>query len=263
MAPTTQWFVRNNQRVFGPFTPKQLKQLADSGKLTPGMEVRDGAAGKWLRAAKLRGLFTAEQLAAVAGGVIKEEVVDEVEVVDEAELIEPLDLAAVPSTASVEDDPFLAGTASSDDQPWVELSDVAFNAPVVAPVAVAATAAGPILEQAPTKPLDANKVAQDYLDKAAVEVADYHLHAHKSRKLSGDFGTWAFDAMLALSIGSALYFFLCGIFAALPLGFMARKAYDAGDDSKTIAFLVVVALILVGHSAYVVYLWNTRPELQR
>jgi S1-C subfamily serine protease len=51
------WFVRKNGKTHGPFTARQLKQLAEHRKLLSDDEVRKGESGEWLRAEKVKGLF--------------------------------------------------------------------------------------------------------------------------------------------------------------------------------------------------------------
>lgn len=57
---STQWFVKIDDKVTGPYTSKQLKQLAKNG-LTPSADVCKGDNGKpskqWVSATKVRGLF--------------------------------------------------------------------------------------------------------------------------------------------------------------------------------------------------------------
>ena len=52
-----QWYVKVRDRVHGPFSSKQLKQLAALGKISPDTLVRLGDDGNWLPAAKVKGLF--------------------------------------------------------------------------------------------------------------------------------------------------------------------------------------------------------------
>lgn len=57
MASEQLWFVKHRGKEQGPFSPKQLKHLAESGKITPENEVRMGNDGDWMAAAKIKGLF--------------------------------------------------------------------------------------------------------------------------------------------------------------------------------------------------------------
>ena len=56
-----EWFVKTNDQIQGPLSASQLKQLADTGKVTPTHLVCQGAEGtpgeKWAQAAKVKGLF--------------------------------------------------------------------------------------------------------------------------------------------------------------------------------------------------------------
>ncbi len=54
----SQWFVGIANKVHGPFTSEQLKQLAASGRLTQTAVVRQGENGKWHPATKVKGLFS-------------------------------------------------------------------------------------------------------------------------------------------------------------------------------------------------------------
>ena len=55
-----QWFIVQSDDEDGPHTSSQLKSLADSGFLTPQMEVREANRTKSIPAGKLRGLFADE-----------------------------------------------------------------------------------------------------------------------------------------------------------------------------------------------------------
>ncbi len=56
-----QWFVKGDGKNEGPFAAAQLKQLADTGRITPAHLVCQGTDGtpseKWAQAAKVKGLF--------------------------------------------------------------------------------------------------------------------------------------------------------------------------------------------------------------
>ncbi len=66
---STQWFVKIDGKVTGPYTSKQMKQLAQEG-LTPSADVCKGDNGKpskqWVSASKVRGLFDAPKLESTA-----------------------------------------------------------------------------------------------------------------------------------------------------------------------------------------------------
>jgi hypothetical protein len=51
------WYVRDGQKVFGPFDSTRLKQFADARKITVSTEVSQSPDGPWARAEKVRGLF--------------------------------------------------------------------------------------------------------------------------------------------------------------------------------------------------------------
>lgn len=52
-----EYQVRMDGTVHGPFSAKQLKKLADSGRITEDAEVRQGDDGPWFPATKVKGLF--------------------------------------------------------------------------------------------------------------------------------------------------------------------------------------------------------------
>jgi len=51
------WFVTLDGKEHGPLSSSQLKQLAGQGKVSPDTDVRQGSSGKWVPAAKVKGLF--------------------------------------------------------------------------------------------------------------------------------------------------------------------------------------------------------------
>src|SRR5207302_9872255 len=53
----TEFFYRSGPNEFGPLDATELKQLAASGRLGTGDEVRRGRSGKWISAASVHGLF--------------------------------------------------------------------------------------------------------------------------------------------------------------------------------------------------------------
>lgn len=58
MSSDQIWFVKDRGKEQGPFSEKQLKQLAESGRITPESKVRHEAMGRsWMPAAKIQGLF--------------------------------------------------------------------------------------------------------------------------------------------------------------------------------------------------------------
>jgi len=54
----TEWYVRVGNTEHGPFSSEVLKQLASNGKVARDMPVKRGAAGNWVLASAVKGLFT-------------------------------------------------------------------------------------------------------------------------------------------------------------------------------------------------------------
>ncbi len=52
-----QWFCATSGKILGPMTSRQLKTLAEEGRLQRDDRIRQGTDGKWVAAAKVRGLF--------------------------------------------------------------------------------------------------------------------------------------------------------------------------------------------------------------
>lgn len=55
------WYYARDGKKIGPFTSKELKELAADGRLTPADLVRRDADIKWRRAAKVQGLFSDQE----------------------------------------------------------------------------------------------------------------------------------------------------------------------------------------------------------
>ena len=53
----TQWYYRRHGRSHGPFSPKQFKQLATSGRIQPTDEIRKDDMPNWVPGTKIEGLF--------------------------------------------------------------------------------------------------------------------------------------------------------------------------------------------------------------
>ena len=53
----TQWYYRRRGQSYGPFTPKQFKQLALSGRIQPSDEIRKDDMPAWVPGTKIEGLF--------------------------------------------------------------------------------------------------------------------------------------------------------------------------------------------------------------
>jgi hypothetical protein len=54
------WFTKHRDNSQGPFTSKQLKQLADSGQIMPESHIRMGYDGDWVPASSVKGLFSSQ-----------------------------------------------------------------------------------------------------------------------------------------------------------------------------------------------------------
>ncbi|MCO6457106.1 MAG: DUF4339 domain-containing protein [Pirellulaceae bacterium] len=52
-----QWYCRIGDQQLGPITADLLRQLAEQGQLTPDSLVRQGEAGSWVPASRVRGLY--------------------------------------------------------------------------------------------------------------------------------------------------------------------------------------------------------------
>lgn len=71
MAASSEWFVDHKNKIHGPFSSSQLKQLASSGKISEDTKVRLGADGKWNAAKNVKGLFPSKEIVAVKTAVIE------------------------------------------------------------------------------------------------------------------------------------------------------------------------------------------------
>jgi hypothetical protein len=58
----TQWYVKIADKTVGPLSSQQLKQLAQSSKITPATLLRKGSDGTWVPARKVTGLFPSQEL---------------------------------------------------------------------------------------------------------------------------------------------------------------------------------------------------------
>ena len=52
-----QWYCKISGKAIGPLSSRQLKMLADDGRLQPDNPVRQGNQGKWVPAQRVKGLF--------------------------------------------------------------------------------------------------------------------------------------------------------------------------------------------------------------
>jgi hypothetical protein len=52
-----EWYYEVGGKGYGPIPGRELKQLADSGLITPKTLIRQGARGNWMPAERVRGLF--------------------------------------------------------------------------------------------------------------------------------------------------------------------------------------------------------------
>ena len=59
MTNQVEWFVRKDEKIYGPFTSAQLRQLASSGKIGPDSLVHRACDNDPAVASRLAGLFTA------------------------------------------------------------------------------------------------------------------------------------------------------------------------------------------------------------
>lgn len=55
-----EWFIQINSTVLGPLTYERLKLRAQQAGVTPDTPVKNGLAGKWLKAGQVKGLFSTE-----------------------------------------------------------------------------------------------------------------------------------------------------------------------------------------------------------
>ena len=55
----TEWFCKISNEQIGPLSSRQLKAMADAGRLTAKDRVRQGAEGSWVPAGQVKGLFPA------------------------------------------------------------------------------------------------------------------------------------------------------------------------------------------------------------
>jgi hypothetical protein len=59
-----EWYIQHAGKQYGPLTAARLKQLAAERKITPATSVRLGAAGNWVPASRVQGLFAPPPAAA-------------------------------------------------------------------------------------------------------------------------------------------------------------------------------------------------------
>lgn len=57
----SEWFVRRGNKEHGPFSSKQMRAMATSGKVMADDMVRKGRSGKWAKAASIKGLFQSSE----------------------------------------------------------------------------------------------------------------------------------------------------------------------------------------------------------
>jgi hypothetical protein len=60
---SAEWYIQKNESQVGPFSPKQLRELALAGKLQADDLVRKGDEGDFTPASRINGLFAPDQLA--------------------------------------------------------------------------------------------------------------------------------------------------------------------------------------------------------
>jgi hypothetical protein len=73
---TTQWFIRIGRKQHGPFAPRQLKRLADAGKVLPSTEVRPGTEGNWVLAQRVKWLFSSPKQTDAARRLSEDDILD-------------------------------------------------------------------------------------------------------------------------------------------------------------------------------------------
>lgn len=57
-----QWYIQYNDSILGPFSSKQLRQMAERSNITPNVKIRVGENGKWRQASSVKGLFSNSSL---------------------------------------------------------------------------------------------------------------------------------------------------------------------------------------------------------
>lgn len=125
MSTSSQWYVKIKEKIQGPFSSKQLKSLAASGKLKATMQLRRGEEGKWVVASAVKGLFPAapepEEFEPLE--IIEEPVeVEPLEVVELAGLdVEPLDAEPI-DAEPIDIEPMPSDPFGSPSQPTDLLS---------------------------------------------------------------------------------------------------------------------------------------------
>jgi len=85
----TEFFYRSGPNEFGPLDATDLRQLAASGRLGTGDEVRRGRSGKWIPAASVHGLFEVPKRRA-------DQAINEMDVIAEIPIGTALAMPAVP-----------------------------------------------------------------------------------------------------------------------------------------------------------------------
>src|ERR1700734_2312005 len=58
---TDQWYYRQTAAEFGPYTDAQLRQLAQSGRITAATLVRPGKNADWILASQVKSLWVADR----------------------------------------------------------------------------------------------------------------------------------------------------------------------------------------------------------
>ncbi|MFN7889466.1 MAG: DUF4339 domain-containing protein [Pirellula sp.] len=56
----TVWYVNYKKKILGPFNDSAIKELANTGKITPETLIRRGESGDWVQGGTLPGMFTLE-----------------------------------------------------------------------------------------------------------------------------------------------------------------------------------------------------------
>ena len=56
-----EWYIKKGEKHYGPYSSRELKNLAHSGKIEPSDEVQTGRMGQWVPAEKVKGLFPVDE----------------------------------------------------------------------------------------------------------------------------------------------------------------------------------------------------------
>ncbi len=96
----TQWYCRLMGTEMGPFTSKQLLEMAKSHKITPDDSVKKGPDGNWVDAHRVKGLFEDLSASTIIMASLPPEVQKELDRRREAAEAEESKAEAKPSTVT-------------------------------------------------------------------------------------------------------------------------------------------------------------------